>query len=234
MFSFMTRQRLSTLRLAVGIVAVSCVLTTVTAIAKADVAFGNLGNSGTGSLNATTTDIIQSATSAGQVSGLAQGFKTGTSSDFLTLESVVLGLFSEVGSRTVSLYSSVSGVPGTLLATSSPVSVTAQNSYTFNFPSVSLTADTPYWVVPDADVSWYFALLGAFDTPSGKNGSGYTYVGTAQKTFESGNAWVGGAAPGYSISVNAVPEPATYAMAAVGFAAAGLVRLRRRMVRSGR
>jgi len=197
-------------------------------VATAEVVFGNLGPTASGPLAATSTDILVSATAAGQVSAIAQGFTTGNDSAFLTLQSVILGLFASGGdpNRTVSLYSNNAGEPGAELAVSSSVAVGAQDKYTFGFSNVPLLANTSYWIVPQSDVSWY--VNAGFTNPAVQNGSGYSYLGTASQTFDSGGVWASSGLTSYSVSVQAVPEPSTYALAALGFGVAGIVRARRR------
>ena len=193
-----------------------------------NVVFGNLGATASDPLNGTNTDILVSATASGQFSGLAQGFTTGNNTSFLTLQSVILGLFADVGvpSRTVSLYTNNAGVPGTEVAVSSAVAVGATGKYTFNFANVSLSANTGYWIVPQNEVSWH--LNSDVSVPSVQNASGYSYLGTSAKTFASGNSWDSSGLTQYSLSVQAVPEPSTYALAALGLGVAGIVRARRR------
>jgi hypothetical protein len=201
---------------------------------RAEVVFGNLGNTGSGGLNGTNTDIIAVATQEGEYSGLAQGFTTGSLSQFLKLESVVLGLFAEVGvpARTVSLFSDNAGVPGSELAVSNAVSVSAVGKYTFGFSNYQLAANTSYWIVPQPDVSWHLSQPVA--APIARNSSGYAYLGSAMKTFESGNAWTSPADDTrYSISVQAVPEPSTVALGLAGVAGLVGFGLRRRISRGG-
>jgi hypothetical protein len=193
-----------------------------------NVVFGNLGPTASDPLSGTNTDILVSATAPGQFSALAQGFTTGNDTSFLKLQSVILGLFAQSGvsSRTVSLYTNNAGVPGTEVAVSSAVAVGATGKYTFNFSNVALSANTGYWIVPQSEVSWH--LDSNISVPGVQNASGYSYLGTSAKTFASGGSWAASGLTQYSLSVQAVPEPSTYALAALGLGVAGIVRARRR------
>jgi hypothetical protein len=195
---------------------------------RADVVFGNLGVSGTNGLNGTNTDIVVTATTAGEFSGLAQGFTTGSNAQFLTIQSVTLGIFAEVGvpNRSVSIFSNNAGVPGSQLYVSNSIPVSAVSSYVFSFSSVVLSANTSYWIVPQAEISWH--LSQPIAPPTGQNASGYAYLGTAEKTLSSGNAWTESGLTSYAVSINAVPEPSTYAMASAGAGVVGLMAWRRR------
>lgn len=194
----------------------------------AEVVFGNLGETGVGDISGTNTDIVPVATAAGQFSGLAQGFTTGSLTEFLTLQSVTLGLFADVGvsARTVSLFTNAAGNPGTLVATSSPVNVGAAGLYTFDFGSIPLAANTGYWIVPQPDVSWH--VEAAFTNPTAENGSGYGSLGTRAQTFASGGNWTSTGLTSYAVSVTAVPEPSTYALAATALCLCGIAVARRR------
>lgn len=202
---------------------------TVKAAPVTDVVFGNLGADGSSGLSSTNTDI---GPASAVTLALAQGFTTGTGSTRLQLQSVTLGAFVDgTANRTVSIYSNVSNAPGTALFTSSPTSVSAQNKYTFNFSGANLTAGTNYWVVPDFSVDWSWYTEATDSTqPEEQNASGYSYLGTKKMQAASPGTWSNTLLP-YSLSVNAVvpvPEPSTYALAAVGLAVAGFVRARRR------
>jgi hypothetical protein len=181
-----------------------------------DVVFGNLGTSGTGAITNTSTDVGPSA-------GLdiAQSFTTGTSN--LQVNSITLGLFGDGAiSTTVGIFSDNSGAPAASpLFTSSAVTVGAKGLYSFGFSGATLTAGLNYWVYPLADVSWYTAGT----APVAQNSSGYAFNATGEND---GSGWVPAGSNRYSISVSAVPEPSTYALAALGLGVAGFVRARRR------
>jgi hypothetical protein len=196
--------------------------------AHAEVVFGNLGSAGTGSLGGTNTDIVPVAAAEGDFSGIAQGFTTGSSNEFLTLQSVVLGLFAEanVPARTVSLFSNNAGFPGTELAVSSAVTVGTVGRYEFGFGNIPLAANTSYWIVPQPDVSWH--TNASVTAPAAQNSSGYSYLGTAVKTFDSAGAWQSAGLNSYAVSINAVPEPSTYALAATALGLCGIAAARRR------
>lgn len=213
---------------AIASLAVLC--STVAWSAPPDVVFGNLGSNGTGSLDATNTDF-GGGTQSDILVSLAQGFTTGTSTNFLELKAVTLGLFSNdvPATRTLSIYTDNAGVPGTALYTSSSQAVTSTGKYTFSFPNSALSASTSYWIVPQGPASWYFNLAGT--QPTQHNSSGWSYLGTKRILTEDPGNWINSTGP-YSVSVQAVPEPSTYALAGIGIAAAGLMRWRRRQ--SGR
>ncbi len=196
--------------LAVGVVALSSM------IAKADVVFGNLGTSGTGALTNTSTDV-------GPTLGfnIAQSFTA--ASPNLDVTSITLGLFGDGAiSTTVGIFSDNTGAPAASpLFTSSAVTVGAKDLYTFGFSGATLTAGLNYWVYPLADVSWYTAST----APVEQNSSDYAFNATGEND---GSGWVPAGSNRYSISVRAVPEPSTYALAAVGLGVAGFVRARRR------
>jgi hypothetical protein len=193
-------------------------------VASAAVVYGNLGTSGTDSTTNTNTDVGPTVNNY-----LAQGFTA--ASPNLDVTSITLAIFGiSEGSipATVGIYADNFGQPAaTPLYTSAVTNVGGKDNYVFGFTGAQLTNGSNYWVIPQTDVSWYLAG----SAPSAQNASGYSFTQTLENP---GTGWVSAASNRYALSVNAVPEPATYAMAAVGFAAAGLVRLRRRMVRSGR
>lgn len=200
-----------------------------------DVVFGNLGSSGTNSLTPTSTLVGPAANEI----WLAQGFNTGTSAS-LSLSSIALGLATivESSTTTVSVYSNNSGAPGTLLFTSSPVTITGstQSTYVFPFSGATLTASTDYWIVPNSGVAWFQStnVPSGAATPAAQNGSGYSYLGTIESDTVDivPGSWGGAGSIRYSVSLQAVavPEPTTYALAAIGLGVTGFVRARRRKV----
>ncbi len=205
-----------TLRL---LAAVCCLAAGSAAVARADVVFGNLGASGTGALGTTNTDI-------GPTQGdyLAQGFTA--SSPLLSIASIELGLFGDGAiPTTVGIFADNFGQPAASpLFTSGTVTVGAKATYQFNFSGANLTNGSSYWVLPLGDVSWYLNSPGS--APTAQNGSGYVFTNTLENIAAGG--WVTAGSNRYSISVQAVPEPSTYVLAAAGLGIACLVSSRRR------
>jgi len=192
--------------------------------ARAGIAYGNLGASGTNALGSTNTDFGPADSNE---LGLAQGFTSGSLWYGKTVESVSLGLFfdnSNTAPRTVSIYSDNAGVPGSALYTSGTTLVGNTGLYTFNFSGANLTDNTPYWIVPEGPMSWYFNTPAS--APTGLNGYGYSYLGT--KSLNTSSQWVNADFPVYSISISAVPEPAGVALGSIGVAAAACILRRRR------
>lgn len=183
-----------------------------------NVVFGNLGTSGTGGLGSTNTDI-------GPTLGnyLAQGFTA--ASPNLSVTSVSLGLFGD-GSipSTVSIFADNFGVPAASpLFTSAVTNVGAKGTYAFSFTGANLTNGSSYWVIPQSDVSWYLNSPGS--APTAQNSSGYVFTNTLEN---SGSGWGTAGSNRYSVSVQAVPEPTTYAMAAAAAGLLGFAKWRRR------
>jgi len=196
------------------------------------VVFGNLGSDGSGSLSTVNDNILAD-------NYVAQGFSTGASSTLLYLDEITLGLAATDGgtfSTTISIWSSLGGSPDTLLQTSSSQNVTGSTSakYSFGFGGLALTANTSYWVVmQQVGVSWYFVPVAA-GAPSEKNSSGYSGLGQVASA-DGGSSWESAGNSRYSFSATAsatgpepIPEPGTWAAAALLIGAAAYVRWRRR------
>ena len=202
---FVTSSRSLSACLAVALVWIS-----VGANASAGIVFGNLGATGNGSLGTTNTDIGSQKVS--DVNWLAQGFNTGSSSE-LYLNSVEVGLYGNGTNAiplTVSIFSSVSSAPGSLLYTSASTNVGDKSTYSFSFSGVHLEANTGYFVVPHGG-SWYWNSPGS--APVGQNSSGYTYTATYESlatTTSPSGPWTSPAGSNrYSVSVlssSSVPE----------------------------
>jgi hypothetical protein len=211
------------------LIALSLPLVGFSGSAIAEVVFGNLGASGTGALGGTNTDIGE----GGDVAGLAQGFSTGAAGfSTLTVQSITLGLFGATSpappvSATVGIYANVSGAPAaTPLFTSSALNVQETGLYAFIFSGAVLSPNTTYWIQPSSGISWHINTPGS--TPTVQNGSTYSYVGTLELPAGPSPAWETAGLLRYATSINAVPEPSTYAMAAIGAGVAGLMGWRRR------
>lgn len=215
---------------AIASLAVLCA--TVAWSAPPDVVFGNLGPSGTNALSNTNYGVTDTT-------WLAQGFTVGGTNT--TLKSVTLGLF-DANSTNVRLQvfaSGTAGPTGTALGTSNQnVLGTSPTLQTFVFsPNLSLTSGSSYWIVASTLessglFSWAFNDNGDFGTQ--QNTSGWSAVANQTRlSTNSGATWVnsGGNRPA-GFSIQAVPEPSTYALAGIGMAAAGLMRWRR--LQSGR
>lgn len=206
-----------------------CLLLSSAAPLRAEVVFGNLGDDGSGSLSDTGTNFGGAASTQ----AIAVGFTTGSDSDFLQLQSVTLGLFATSSGtlqRSVSIFSDASGNPGSSLVTSGTVNVGDDAKYTFPFSNYQLAAGTSYWIVPEGSATWYRAEPEV--SPSGRNESGWSFVAGRSSTVGSAGPW-SSAATTFSVSVQAVPEPSTVALALVGVGGLIGVRLRRRMARLG-
>lgn len=197
-------------------------MSAVQAAPVTDVVFGNLGASGTNSAGSFNADVGD-----GSVPFLnaAQGF-TATSPN-LTVTSVGLWLFGD-GSipTTVGIFADNAGSPAASPAfTSSTLNVGAESLYQFSFSGATLTNGASYWIRPvtSGEVSWYLAS----GAPTAQNSSGYVFNGAKQNT---GSGWTASSTSDWSVTVSAVPEPSTYAMAAIGAGVAGLMGWRRRKV----
>jgi hypothetical protein len=194
------------------------------------VVFGNLGSDGSGGLLSTSTAVTAS-------NWLAQGFSTGALTSRLFIDQIVLGLEDDgagVINTTISIWSNSGGSPGSLLVTSSSQSVFAETKYSFAFGAFELAPSTSYWVVlQQAGVRWSFAA--SEEAPSEQNSSDYSYLGT-RRTVNSGDTWDNtalNAVTALSISASEagpepIPEPGTWAAAALLIGAAVYVRWRRR------
>ena len=196
-------------------------LSNVAQHASAAVVFGNLGTSGTGALGITNTDIGPTANDF-----LAQGFTA--ASPNLSVTSISLGLFGISDGTipaSIAIFADNFGQPAASpLFTSSVTNIGPKGTYDFSFSGATLTNGSSYWVVPQTDVSWYFNSPGS--APVGQNSSGYVFTNTLE-SFD-GGGWTTAGSNRYSVSVQAVPEPTTYAMAAAAAGLLGLAKWRRR------
>lgn len=198
---------------------------TAHAVPPSNVVYGNLGAFGTDAIGSTNSDFGPGSAS---IAALAQGFTTGTSN--LDVQSVTLGVFATSSGdvqRSVSIYSSVSNAPGSVLFTSSPTNVGAGDKYAFSFSGATLSPNTNYWIVPDSTVDWSWYLNSAETDPTEQNSSGYSYLGTKKANTGAPSTWLNSIFP-YSVSIQAVPEPSTAAIAGLGILAAGVLQWRRR------
>lgn len=194
------------------------------------VSYGNLGTSGTGNLSATSTTTGTSQTTTQR---LAAGFTTGTSIQSLSLLSITLGIAAPVnqsGLRSVGIYDSVGGNPGSLLYTSSSVFVSDKNKYSFAFGWSQLDANKSYWLVPSDPLLWYTSEFD--DPPAGLNSSGYSYLGTKRYgTGGSGTTWYTAGTTSYALSIVAIPEPSSLPMCFGGLGTAAVFAAVRRLRR---
>jgi len=208
--------------------------------ARAVIVFGNLGSSGTGLLD-TASQQITSTT------WLAQGFTTPVSGGLLNLESIVLGLSVNSGSTDtrVQLFANSGSLPsGSALAT--VVGSVASNTpalYTFTLASpYLLSSGTTYWIVvsdPDVGDQYNWVFNNDEINPSGQNSSGYLWpsAGTL-RTIDGGLNWTDRSAFSQSDAAfylnasapAAVPEPGTWAAAALLVGGAAFARWRKRKV----
>ena len=199
----------------------------------AEIVFGNLGANGTGALSDSGSDFGPSATS---LKILAQGFTTGTDPDFLTIQSVSIGAFYDnlgTASRTLSIYSNnIEDNPGTVVATSGATTIGAKGVYTFSFSSLNLSASTSYWVVPQFNQDWFWYFNNEEEPPVGLNASGYSYLKTRRSNNDITGDWRS-AISIYSLTITAgssapIPEPGTWAAAALLVGGAAFARWRKR------
>jgi hypothetical protein len=203
--------------------------------ARAVIVFGNLGSSGTGALD-TASQQITSTT------WLAQGFTTPVSGGLLNLESIVLGLSVNSGSTDtrVQLFANSGGLPsGSALATVlGSVALNTPALYTFTLASpYLLSSGTTYWIVvsdPDIGDQYNWVFNNAEINPSGQNGSGYLWAGTL-RSLDGGANWTDRSANSQSDAAfylnasapAAVPEPGTWAAAALLAGGAAFARWRK-------
>jgi len=212
---------------AVGVAA--AVLAIAMPAARAGVVYGNLGASGTDTAGTGITLRNQRPDFFS-----AQGFTTGTTN--LTLQSAAVFGQSNVANTfySMSLWSAVSGNPGSILAESltKPVGSTgALQEFVFS-PGYVLSPNTTYFVGFGAiqagqTMRWAVVDVPVVVSPTEQNGSGYAFFGGRQNT---GGTWSDEAAVrALSVSITAVPEPQAVALLGVGGAtmAAGLLRRRR-------
>lgn len=190
--------------------------------------YGNLG----------TVATQSTSNSVGYLNGVqnntrqAQGFSVGSTPWELT--EIDLGLANsglDTPDPKVFLYSDNAGAPGSQLAAFNITNGSVQFKQMYFFTgSYTTSPSTNYWIVAEdansisdqSSFEWYAEDI--FTTPTERNSSGISYLGTKAQAFSVG-AW-SDTLPSLSLRVNAVavPEPPTYAIAMVaGVLGAGAV-----------
>ena len=188
--------------------------------------YGNYGTVATSIFSATVgyVDSIQNNTL------VSQGFTTGTGQwDIKQIDVALAASGTGATDPKIFLFSDNSGVPGSLLSEYLIVGGPISNSKQTHFFSGSFVASpsTNYWLVAgdsnspqQSSFEWFLEDTSA--TPSQRNSSGFSYLGTKVQNFAAA-PWTN-TLPGLSLRVNAVavPEPSTYAFASMaGMIAAG-------------
>ena len=201
--------------------------------AQAGVVLSNLGTSGTDASKVSSTSTNQSTSSRNFT-----GFTVGSSN--VTLDSINVGLYQATAPSTVSttlqLFSSVGGLPGTLIATSNPTLVDDSNPtlgpkslFNFTFSSTTLSANTSYWVgvtLGGPALAWYSPT--SFSQPTAVGDSGFVSLGTAAQ--DTNGTTISGPALTFALFTSdvppaAIPEPALTSLLCLS----GIALIRRRM-----
>lgn len=201
-----------------AVAALAAALMVSTAV-RADVVIGNLGP--TGASNPSGGGVFYTSPEA-----VAFGFTTGSDPLELQLSSAVFGVFNPAGgSVTATLYEGATpDGPGTPLSTQTlPTAGGAGSKVEFVTGGwVNLNPNQAYTIVlspsSPGGVTWAFPAT----TPTEQNSSGWGSP-TALTSADGLTNWGPAAAFG-AVSLTAVPEPSTYALAGVGLLAAGLLR----------
>jgi hypothetical protein len=212
------------------------VLSLAPSVATAGVVYGNLGSNGDTPAMAGVDSIALN--SAARYA--AAGFNTGAATfGALKLNSVTLALATSVSAGNVELWSSTgSGAganPGSFLASAISVAPLTGNLFTFSFNAdpqdgAALTANTDFWVVLKGPALW--ETHDPSSLPIVQNGATYTDITNyVRSSLNSGGTWATPGVQSVGFSVNAVPEPSTYAMAGIGAGLLGLAKFRRRLGR---
>ena len=189
--------------------------------------YGNYGTVATSIFSATVGYVngIQNNTL------VSQGFTTGTGQwDIKQIDVALAASGTAVTNPKIYLFDDNAGVPGSILSEFSIANGPVSNSKSTFFFTGSYVASpsTNYWLVTgdsnsisqQSSFEWYLEDTGA--TPSQRNSSGFSYLGTKVQNF-TGAAWTD-TLSGLSLRVSAVavPEPSTYAFASMaGMIAAG-------------
>jgi hypothetical protein len=194
------------------------------------VVFGNLGDLGTDALNPSASVNPTTTT------WFAQGFTVGGGTTYLNSVSIGIG---GTGTATVALYTNNGGVPGSFLQSVTQNvagSTLAPTLQSFNFGSLSLASSASYWVVVNASIGFNWVANLNDITSVGLNSSGWNPSSpVALRSLNSGTNWstsTGGSVASLSITASStpepIPEPGTWAAAALLIGAAAYVRWRRR------
>lgn len=177
---------------------------------------------------------------------LAQGFRTGSTEYDIASVTMTMNFATDPTSYfSLGLYTSTdqSGlqVPGTLVGsfdTNVSYTINSPTTYTFDYiGSQTLGINTNYWVVvsnsTSTSFSWYYSSDGSGSgvAPVERNDSGYAPIPGGISTVGKPGAsatWANATAlQGVTFRLNVVPEPSTYALAAVGTLTLGLVARRK-------
>ena len=203
---------------------------------RADLVYGNLGPSGTDGLDTDNSTVTGTT-------WYALGFKTPTSGGMLYLQTIQLGLSVTSGSSGIlmQLFSDAANQPtgAALVSINTTVTTVAPTLYNFALTTpLQLSNNSTYWVVTsDNDggtpILWNWDAVNGW--PTAQNGSGYSApTPVILRSTNSGVNWADRSSLSY-VSMNLIatgpapiPEPGTWAAAALLVGAAGYVRWRRR------
>ena len=216
------------------------VLSSAPSVATAGVVYGNLGSNG----DTPATAGVDSITLNSATRYSAAGFNTGAATvGALKLNSVTLALSGSVAPSKVQIWSSTgsgtAALPSALLSVSAvanSVTPLTGNLFTYSFSAnpqdgVQLAASTDYWLVLQGPATW--ETQDPSSLPGVQNGSTYTSIANyVRSSINSGSTWSTPSVSQVGISLNAVPEPSTYALAGIGAGLLGLAKYRRRLGRS--